>query len=266
MSKLVTKMNVYKHFNREWAVSETVGFVIIFGIIMTGIGIVTLYGYPALLEQQSNANIRNMEKSLIILQSDVNALTFKNVPYKETIMQASGGVLSVEKPPIPSVDNSFSIRIINTTLDESITFPSGAIKFVSDSADISILLQNGAVVKWQSEGSVMLSNPRWFIDTAPDGNKTMVITLIQVNSTESLAKSGICNVQLTGNTTHYSEYPITSNKYTVKIKPPIEYTKAWTNYFDYSLNMSQEGTSTTWLIDDIDRVVIKAWKTNIINL
>jgi len=266
MSYLATKMNVHRDFNREWAVSETVGFVIIFGIIMTGIGIVTLYGYPVLLEQQSNANIRNMEKSLITLQSDVNALTFKNVPYKETIMQASGGVLSVENPPISS-DSSFSIRIQNASgFDDSITFPSGAIKFVSDTGDISILLQNGAVVKLQSGGSVMLSSPRWFIDTAHDGNKTMVITLMEMNSTNSLAKSGICNVQLTGNTTNYYEYPITSNKYTIKIKPPIEYTKAWTNYFGYSLDMSQEGASTTWLKDDIDRVIIKAWKINIINL
>ncbi len=88
-------------------VSEAIGFIIILGIVVTGIALVTLSGYPLLLEQQQNANVRNMEKNMIVLQSDANLLTYKGVPYRETSMQVSGGNLQVINP-----NPSFRILVI----------------------------------------------------------------------------------------------------------------------------------------------------------
>lgn len=267
-------MNEDNYSKHELAVSEAVGFIIIFGIVMAGIGLVSLYGYPALLNQQATANIGNMEKNFLVLQSDINTLAYKSVQYKETSMQVSGGVLSVVKPPT-SVDDKFSIRIMNSVgpIDETIVFPSGELQFKSDSGEVTILLQNGAVVKWQSGGSVMLSDPRWFIDTDTDGIKTIVVTLVQVDSVDSLATSGISNIQLsveplnvTGYTANFIDFPVTSSEYTIRIKPPIAYSKAWTNYFDDPLEMTQVGPTTSWERSDIDRIVIKTWKINVINL
>ena len=79
-------------------VSETIGYIIIFGIMMTGIALVSVYGYPLLVNQQATSNIQNMERNMISLQTDVNSLTFKNVPYKESTVQVSGGTLSVAIP------------------------------------------------------------------------------------------------------------------------------------------------------------------------
>ena len=60
-----------KKINNSFGVSESIGFILILGIMVTGIGLVTLYGYPILLNEQSNANIRNMEQNMIVLQTDV---------------------------------------------------------------------------------------------------------------------------------------------------------------------------------------------------
>ena len=49
----------------ERAVSESIGFILVFGIIIAGIALVTLSGYPMLLQQQSSANERIMEKNMI---------------------------------------------------------------------------------------------------------------------------------------------------------------------------------------------------------
>nr|HPK81343.1 hypothetical protein [Methanoculleus sp.] len=67
----------------EKAVSEAIGFILILGIVLTGIGLVTLYGYPVLVKEQSNADVRNMERAMIVIQNDMKSLCFKNVPYKE---------------------------------------------------------------------------------------------------------------------------------------------------------------------------------------
>ena len=263
-----------KPFN-DRGVSETVGYIILFGIMTTGIALVTLYGYPLLLQEQANANIRNMERNMIVLQSDVNALAYKSVPYKETTMQVSGGVLSVEKPVDVTdphiIEKSFRIEVPGE-LPETYFSP-GGLKFLSDNSEISIVLMSGAIVKYQSGGSVMLSEPRWFIDST-SVTTTMVIPLIELNSSENLGKSGISTVQMSieplnifdGGTSNSKEIS-TNPPLTLVIKPPLEYQTAWENYFRDSLKMrnNPEG-SISWEKTNLDRVIIKAWKINIINL
>ncbi len=78
--------------NRE-GVSESLGYLIIFGLVLTGIGLITLYGYPLLMQQESSANLRNMEQTMIVLQSDIKSLTYKLANYKETSLRVSGGTL-----------------------------------------------------------------------------------------------------------------------------------------------------------------------------
>lgn len=274
---------ILTRYNADSGVSETVGFILIFGIMMTGIGLVTLYGYPALVNAQADANIRNMERNMIVLQSDFNTLVYKSVPYKETTMQVSGGVLSVD----PIISN-FMIK--DGDDNPLITYPdltkqgTGAIQFISDTGEVSIALQNGAVVKHQSGGSVMLSKPRWFIDTNPSSmEKTFVITLIQVDTSGStLANSGISTVQMdiqplliydptpaapgSGDETNIVDTPPASNE--VKITIPLidsKYRKALKNYFEMDLGMTTSD-GITWTKNGIDRVIIKAWKINVINL
>ena len=41
-------------------VSEAIGFMLIFGMVIVGIGLVTLYGYPLLLKQQVGADEKIM--------------------------------------------------------------------------------------------------------------------------------------------------------------------------------------------------------------
>jgi len=260
--------------NKNSAVSETVGYIIIFGIMMTGIALIILLGYPALLNQQQEANIRNMERNMIVLQSDVNALVYKSVPYKETTMQVNGGVFSVKRPDqTPSFftisDDSGSL--LDTTLYPNGQFKPGELQFLSESNDISVSLENGAVVKYQTGGSVMLSEPRWFIDSST-GTTTMVISLIQVDSSKILSKSGICTVQLS-----IEPLPLNSAGDNIVDKSPVggnviisttlsaRYYKAWANYYTSTLGM-EEITGTTWRKTGVDRVVIKAWRINVINL
>jgi len=254
------------------AVSETIGYVIIFGIMMSGIALVTLFGYPALLNQQQEANIRNMERNMIVLQSDVNALVYKSVPYKETTMQVSGGVLSVESP---HDDKSLSIQVdgadvlnIPATANR---FQFGSLSFKSDQGLPIISLFNGAVVKRDIGGSVMLSEPRWFFD---DPTKTLVITLIQIDSPPNLVKSGICTIQMeieplaidiAGTNTIIENYaPGVKTVYINYRDVQSDYFRAFENYFESKPYMEKEGAD--WKINNVQKLVIKAYKITVLGL
>ena len=81
--------------SNEAGVSESIGFMLIFTIVIAGIALVTLYGYPLLLQQQLGAEEKIMEKNMIVLQNDMKSLAYKTVPYKETALKIGGGSLTV---------------------------------------------------------------------------------------------------------------------------------------------------------------------------
>jgi hypothetical protein len=266
-------MSVKKKFNEEFGVSETIGFIIIFGIVMTGISIVALYGYPALLQEQQNANVKNMEKNMLVLQSDIHSLIFKSVPYQETSIQVSSGTLMLKQP---SPDSYF--QIISAGLDLKI--PVGQILYVSSDNTASIGLENGAVHirYWSSpNGSAMLSTPQWFYDTSDQNNKTYVIQFITLDGSPYLEETGIGNVQLALNMTPGYEPsqspPIDISGKTVTIiynpDPEWNYAVAWKDYFSSSdLKMTETAeTPVTFNLDSgATKLVIKRYNVTVLSL
>lgn len=235
--------------NRESGVSEVVGFIIILGIIMTGIGLVTLYGYPALLREQANANVKNMQRNMIVIQNDLKSLTYKNVPYKETSIQVSGGTLSLINPD--SIHGpSFNIKIDGVPITDMPFFP-GELRYSSNDDQSVISLENGGVhISYWADpqnGSAMLAEPRWFYDPSLN-SETFVIFLIKLHGATTLADTGIGNVQMKLNPVpDEPPYNIDGKNVTVEYKPNPDYNyyKAWNNYFATpSLQMQNQGSDS----------------------
>ncbi|MBP1928716.1 hypothetical protein J2741_001263 [Methanolinea mesophila] len=250
---------------KDCAVSETIGFVLILGIVITGIGLVTLYGYPALMAQQAEANIRNMEKTMIVLQTDVNTMAFKSVPYQETTIQVAGGTLSVVSSDDGSELNNKFFRITNQTSTILPDTKIGQIKYQSENEPVIIGLQNGAVVKWQLDqsggGSTMMSEPRWFFDST---SGTLVVPITSVYSTNALTNSGISTVRLILTEEKQDEYPFSPSE-TVHITYSDlygDYNTAWKNYF----NTFESTPNPTVDIPNVNKLVVKQYKITVLSL
>jgi len=255
----------------DHGVSESIGFILIFAIIIAGVGLVTLYGYPLLLKQQVSADEQIMEKNMIVLQNDMKSLAYKTVPFKETSLKIGGGSLTVYNSSyIPSI---FTIDITNpagTTHYLSTPFKSGELRYESVSAQTDISLQNGAVVMRPliNPGSTMLAEPRWFYDAQTN---TMVINLINITSDDSMARAGIGTVQMTLGQTNYSSYQNINEAIYVNYTPSSvqDYTVAWDTYFTNSLKMSRIVSTKYQLPTDTSRaatLVIKTYEVHIKNI
>lgn len=249
----------------ERGVSESIGFMLIFTLIMVGIGLVTLYGYPLLLEQQVNADTRIMEKNMIVIQNDIKSLTYKSVPYKETSLKIGGGMLAVyntTSSPTPS------FRIQDSALFD-ITFSPGQLQYESVSAQQVIAIENGAVITrmMYQTGSAMLAEPRWFRDTDPiTGKTTTVVYLIGINSTDMMSRTGVGTVQLQLAETNYTEIstPTLVNPIWVDYTPDPanDFSDAWRNYITRSLDgvETPAGSGNYRLpLPDTDTLVIKRY-------
>jgi len=217
-------------------VSEAIGFMLIFGMVIVGIGLVTLYGYPLLLQQQVSADEKIMEKNMIVLQNDIKSLAYKAVPFKETSLKIGGGSLTVYNSSYSTPSSTIGINDSagNPYIPQ---FTPGELRYESVSSQTDISLQNGAVVlrRHVEPGSVMLAEPRWFFDSATN---TIVFNLIKMTSDTIMAKEGIGTVQmrLVGEP-YYSALPLIPNGQEFKLvyTPDAsgggqDYSVAWDNY------------------------------------
>jgi len=271
-------------------VSEVIGFILILALMTMGIGLVGLYGYPQLLQEQSNANFKNMERNIIVIQNDMKSLVYKSVPYQETSMQISGGSLSVinPNPPPPTGLLGQSYFTIHGSVTGDIPFDGvggtvlefypGLLQFESDSNNGIIGLQNGAVVTngfSETGGSTMLSEPRWYLDDVA-ATRTLVITMIQITSADALSKNGIGTVQM-GVSELYDlqDIDLTANPETIDIKYfDVEdgYNTAWQNYFKDTQVFTTDApnpctvSGSTLTIPGVTRLVIKTYKVEILSL
>lgn len=236
--------------SQESGVSESIGFLLIFTLVIVGIGLVTLYGYPMLMQQQVSADEQIMEKNMIVLQNDMKSLAYKTVPYKETSLKIGGGSLAVYNAGIIPATMTISISddAMNTYVD---SFRSGDLRYESVSARTDVSLQNGAVVMRDrlGQGSTMLAEPRWFYDSTAN---TMVINLIAINSTGIMSRTGIGTVQMVSGEGEYAYYTVPAGvriylDYTPDTNPDVDmradFSTAWHNYFINSMKMEQVSSS-----------------------
>ena len=253
---------LYNKRPNDGGVSESIGFLLIFTIVIAGIGLVTLYGYPLLVQQQVSADEKIMEKNMIVLQNDIKSLAYKTVPYKETSLKIGGGSLTVYNSSYSPSSSTLTIREAGVPPYVDL-FQPGELRYESVSAQTDISLQNGAVVMRPriQTGSTMLAEPRWFYDAQ---TQTMVINLINITSDDIIAKEGIGTVRMKLNGTEYPppvEFP-GGGTLTIDYTPQSgqNYSVAWGNYFTNTLKMSGTGPYT---LTGVKKLVVKKYEVKI---
>ena len=218
-------------------VSESIGFLLIFTMVIVGIGLVTLYGYPMLLQQQTSADEQIMEKNMIVLQNDMKSLAYKTVPYTETSLKIGGGTLFVNNASNDAT--TFRLYHGGMTPANSI-FKVGDLRYESIGMDRIISVQSGSVVTRNvlESGSSMLAEPRWFYDGQTN---TWIVNIITLNSTGNLSRAGIGTVQMALGETDFNETVVDQGVPILLDYTPdaaYDYSVAWDNYFQNVLHLS----------------------------
>ena len=234
------------------AVSESIGYLIIFSLVLTGIGLITLYGYPLLMQQQSSANVRNMEQTMIVLQNDIKSLSYKLANFKETSLRVSGGSLSLLGPVYTL--QRFDIWTSDLGINHYLFSP-GELRYFSTNDNLFITLENGAAIEkpLATNGSFMLADPRWYLDNS---TSTLVINLMNLSaapgSDQVLSQTGVGTVRMRlvrSNVTAYSNAggTLVHVRYTPDPKniTPEGYGLAWKTYLTNPNNFDG-GMDCTW--------------------
>lgn len=203
--------------------SEVIGFVWVFGIVMAAISLIYIMGYPLLQESMDSSQFENMEQGFLVLQSSLKMVAFEQAPIKTTRIKLNGGSIGV------AGNTSSNSGNINISINGSqfINRSLGLIEYEKNTR--SIAFENGGVWERYSSGeSVLLSKPRIFITRAGEDNVTM-ISLVEINGTDSsLGGTGVADIAASFKGFNFSYNK--TEKVNVGITIYSKYGDAWKRY------------------------------------
>ncbi|MDI6886681.1 MAG: hypothetical protein QMD22_10175 [archaeon] len=207
----------------ESAVSEVIGFILVFSIIMLAIGVIYAVGYPAIQSSKENTQFQSMEQSFMVLQSDIKAVAFDQAPVKTLKMSLGGGSLTV-------YPGKGHITVINGT---GITKYDGSVGMIEyEKKGRSIAYEGGGVWERYPAGSALkLSEPRIFVHDVA-GNRTVFISIINISGVmSSVGGEGAASVVARFNRSSSPYIDSTSVPENVIITVTSEYADAWGEVF-----------------------------------
>ena len=241
-----------KFLKSESAVSEVVGFILVFSIIMLAIGVIYAVGYPSIQSSKENTQFQNMEQSFMVLQSDIKMVAFDQAPVKTMKTSLGGGSLTVNS-------SKGHIKVENATeiwYDDTV----GAIEYEKNGR--SIAYEGGGVWEKYPVGSALkLSEPRIFVHNTSTGIRTVFVSIINISSDlSSVGGEGAASVVARLNRSHTPD--ITYSPGNVTITVTSDYADAWKRYFDEIIDPLTDtvvtGPSTVTATIRYDTLVVNA--------
>ena len=217
-----------KFLKSESAVSEVVGFILVFSIIMLAIGVIYAVGYPSIQSSKENTQFQNMEQSFMVLQSNINTVAFGQAPVRTLKTSLGGGSLTVypSKGSITISPGDWSV-------------PIGAIEYEKNGR--SIAYEGGGVwEKYPAGAAIKLSEPRIFVHNTSTGNRSVFVSIINISSEigiSSVGGEGAASVVARFNRSSSPYINSTSVPYTVTITVTSDYADAWGRYFNETLEV-----------------------------
>lgn len=224
----------------ERAVSETLGYIIIFGVVVAGIAMVYLIGSQIISSTQESASFQSIEQSFNVVASDIRNTAFQESPMMTTRVKIDYGSLYMLPEGMSGSEiiiTDSAGNVINHTLI-------GVLGFASSNNGKGITLENGALVKKydanSSVGSIMALQPRIFYSNS---TKTLMVTLINLKGDYSSYSGGVDNIRSQYIDTSISNHTLATPSLNFRVR--TNYTGAWDNYFMDSLPYASKTLDNT---------------------
>ncbi len=173
---------------RNAAVSETLGYILLFAIVTLSMGVIYAIGYPA-LQSNMDANIfESAEQNFIVLQSNVERVAFDQTPVKVLKVKLQSSSVSVGEDSFLTIAYGGGTPLLIQT---------GEIYFQKGNKILSY--ENGGVFKkYPPESTVMVSKPPIYTTMINNTNVTN-IGLVSLNGKDQMSGKGIATITLQHN-------------------------------------------------------------------
>ena len=143
---------------RDRALSEVVGYILVFSLIFLTVGFVSISGLPTLDAAKESEQIQNAERAFDILDNNLAEVYKEGAPSRATEISADNGAVETRAA---------------VTMNVSLTNSTGAVNYTSQEinpiaytglGETEYIYSAGAVFRQQSGSSFMLSEPPFEFD------------------------------------------------------------------------------------------------------
>ena len=235
--------------NSEGAVSETIGYSFILGIVIIAVGILVVIAFPIQSEIQNTAFVESQIQSLTLLDSRISSVALGTTPSQLTRINLNGGLMNVRN----ETDNHLRVKVANesgfniTVFNDSL----GLIEYKL--GDTKLIYENGGMFRIYPNGeSVMLSPPELYYN-----GETLTFPVIRIANSGSVGGKGTVSVIANSGEEPKIIYPNLSSSLLfnpiygkqIMIRLKSENYKAWARYI-------RERTDAIPGTDDINKEVV----------
>ncbi len=228
------------------AVSESVGYIILVGILVTVVSIVLMIGYPIFQSSIQEGHMQNMQEAFYLLSANANKVAMYESPTQSAELQLNGGALSINDTgffEITYYDSSNNIIGTNNTTN--------LIVMEYKLGDNTVAYILGGVCSGYGYSSTMLSKPSMYEYTNTDGHTTIVVPVTTFqNSIGAIGGTGTVRVII--NSPYYSKtlnsvsYPAAVHYdyvYHISIRMKSDYNQCFKAYFENTLGFTEVSDS-----------------------
>jgi len=209
------------------AQSETIGFVLIFGMMLLGALAVVTLGATAVNDSQGQLSADRAEKVMTQLDSEISLVALGRTDSQEIDLDTSTG----EQFYVDGDAGQMNVTLINETGPNQVVMPNmtlGAVVFERD--DTVVAYQGGGVWRADGEGSSMVSPPEFNYRS-----QTLTLPLVVVSGDHSLNNRVVVGKQGSGDTyypdaTKSLQNPVEDGE--VRITVESEYHEGWNVFFE----------------------------------
>ncbi len=208
----------------ERAVSDVVGYVLVFTLVTATIGTVFGIGMVGLENRQDAERVANVERAFDVLDDNLRDIQRYEDPSRATEIRLSGGTLSLSETTTVTLEytnasGDFEYERVNVS----------TIAYTDD--DTTVVYEGGAQIRADGSESTMRSPPRFVAD---DG-RTVLPIVRPLAAGDSTSTGGDGTVQITtergGSRT--LQYPdgVAPDPTEIRIRIESPYADAWEGYF-----------------------------------
>lgn len=143
--------------SRNRGVSEVLGHVLVFSLVVASIGLIVITGLGGLEDTRESEQLNNAERAFDVLADNMASVYERNSPSRTTEIDLQEASISYDDPVTINITG-------NGTTAENFTreFEVTPLEY-SVSSDQSIVYEGGAVFRDDVEGSVVLNEPPFLL-------------------------------------------------------------------------------------------------------
>lgn len=235
---------------------EVLGFVVVFGIVITSIAILGLTGFGGLNDVRENEKEANAARVFEILEDNTDDLVRGRAPYRATEVKLADSQLTL------GAATHISVRGINESGGEAFNYTEEIRPIEYTVTDETTLLYvGGAVIRDDRGDAVMLREPSLLLTP-----EAVNIPIVQTRPTWQLASVGgtrsvTLRTQLAGTEALVAD----PRPHTIELSVTSEHPDVWIRYFESieHTSVEQSGETVTARIDT-DRVYVNTVRINVL--